>query len=155
MCCFAVNNYCRSAKRPWDVSGWLLESPVGVCLSIQTAFWNEIPWKSRLCFDYKQKDGWPFFFPVYKSTQTSRWQDHGTVRCPSLTFVSLHLPNLLWNLLCHFVCWNLPEPFHSKVWSSLTDHVPTFDIVVRNSHCSHQSGGAITWPHRLLTDFHH
>lgn len=145
MCCFAVNSYCRRAKHPWDVSGWLLESLVGVCLSIQTAFWNEIPWKSRLCFDYKQKDGWPFFpsIQINSDKQMARSWNCQSIYvtplvfwCPSLTFVSLHLPNLLWNLLCHFVCWNLPEPFHSKVWSSLTDRVPAFDIVVRNGRWS-------------------
>lgn len=67
-------------------------------------------------------------------------------------FVALHLPNLLQNLRCLCLRWNLPEPFHSTVWFSVTDHVSASDAVFHNSHCSHQPNVMIIWPHRFLTD---
>lgn len=107
--CYAINNR-KSDKHQWDVSGWLPESSVGVCLSIQTAFWNEIPWKIQVVF-WLQKDGWPFFFFFPQYTNQLRQAD-GEIMKPTLTlrfslvfwapsslaFASLYLTNLLWKI---------------------------------------------------------
>lgn len=126
MCCFAVNNYCRSAKRPWDVSGWLLESPVGVCLSIQTAFWNEIPWKSRLCFDYKQKDGWPFFSQY---TNQLRQADgkimelSDVLHWHSSLFIFPTCYEICYVTLCAGICLNLFTAKYDLHWQIMFPHL--------------------------------
>lgn len=141
--CYAINNR-KSDKHQWDVSGWLPESSVGVCLSIQTAFWNEIPWKIQVVF-WLHKRWLAFFFffsPVYKSTQTSRWRDHETDA--DSTFLSGVLSSLfigvclslsyqpvMKNLPCRFFCAGIClNPFHNKVCFPLTDLVPTSDTLV-------------------------
>lgn len=163
MSCFAVKNYCKSAKHPWAVSEWLPESSVGVCLAVQTAFWNEIPWKSRLCCDYKKMAG--LFFPqcINRLRQADGEIMEPERNAKSLTdfavlsgvlissFIDICLSSSsqpVLNSTMSLSVLNLPEPFHSEVWFSLTDRVLAFDAPVRNSHRSHQSGGAITWPHR-------
>ena len=157
MFCFPENN-CRTSKHPWDVWERVSESLVGVYLSIQTAFWSEIPWKSRLCFD-SLKDCWPFF-PSIQITSDKQMARSGNYHwlfsvfwSPSVSFVSLHLLNLLQNVLCHFPCWNLPEPFLRRSMI-LTDRPCSHVWCLSARYCAHQPGGMITWPHRLLTDTH-
>lgn len=69
--------------------------------------------------------------------------------CPSPAFVSLHFPNLLWNMQS----LSVPE----SAWTFSQE-----SMILADRSCSHfnsyrlpLSGGVITWPLTLLTDFHH
>lgn len=113
---FVVNNYCKSAKHPWHIS----ESLVGVYLSFLK--WNLL--KTQVVF-WLQKDSWPFFFFFFpRYTNQLRQADGVIMELSDFTFLSVVLissfisiclfifPTCYEIYLCHFMCWNLPEPFH-------------------------------------------